>query len=162
MNQVEISGYIPGAIGRITELHATYYSKYWGFGLFFESKVAKEISEFLNRFDETRDGFWVARIDDVIIGSVTIDGIKADRDGAHLRWFITDPVYHGRGIGNRLMAEATAFCQRMSFHRVYLWTFEGLDPARHLYEKHGFKLVKELKGNQWGKPVKEQMFELII
>jgi hypothetical protein len=44
MNNVRLSGYIPGAIGRVAELHGTYYYKHWGFHLFFESKVAIELS----------------------------------------------------------------------------------------------------------------------
>jgi hypothetical protein len=36
--------------------HAIFYQKHWGFGLFFETKVATEMSEFLSRFDEARDG----------------------------------------------------------------------------------------------------------
>ena len=33
-------GYAPGCIGRITELHADFYSRLVGFGLPFEAKVA--------------------------------------------------------------------------------------------------------------------------
>ena len=32
--------------------------------------------------------------------------------------------------------------------------------ARHLYEKHGFKLVRTQRGSQWGKEVNEQRFVL--
>jgi hypothetical protein len=42
MGAIEIAGYVPGGIGRVTELHATYYHQEWGFGLFFEAKVATE------------------------------------------------------------------------------------------------------------------------
>ena len=159
-NDIQISGYIPGAIGRITELHGTYYSRHWDFGLYFESKVATEMSEFLNRFDKARDGFWLASIDHRDVGSVTIDGIHSDKDGAHLRWFIVDTDYNGKGIGNRLIHEAVGFCKKKMYRRVYLWTFGGLDPARHLYEKHGFKICEELDGQQWGVTVKEQRFDL--
>src|SRR5260370_1114449 len=54
------SGYIPGAIGRVVELHATYYAQQWSFGLFFEAKVATNLASFLSRFDEKHDGFWIA------------------------------------------------------------------------------------------------------
>ncbi|MFH1480080.1 MAG: GNAT family N-acetyltransferase [Pseudomonadota bacterium] len=162
MTGIEIRGYIPGAIGKITGLHATYYSKYWGFGLFFESKVATGMCEFLNRFKKAHDGFWVAAVQGQIVGSITIDGVKSETDGAHLRWFIVDPACQGQGIGNRLIQEAVDFCKKMRFRRVYLWTFQGLDPARHLYEKHGFRLVKEHEGTQWGLAVKEQMYELTL
>jgi hypothetical protein len=63
MSDVRLSGYIPGAIGRIAELHGTYYYKHWGFDLFFESKVAIELSEFLQRLHEVHDGFWVASVE---------------------------------------------------------------------------------------------------
>ena len=33
------------------------------------------------------------------------------------------------------------------------------DAARHLYEKHGFKLTDEQRGNMWGVEVNEQRFE---
>lgn len=162
MPDVKLSGYIPGAIGRIAELHGMYYYKHWGFHLFFESKVAIELSEFLRRFDESRDGFWVAHVEEKITGSIAIDGANHDSQGAHLRWFIVAPENQGRGIGNKLLKETIEFCRRKSFGRVYLWTFVGLDGARHLYEKSGFKLCEEHEGKQWGKAVTEQKFELVL
>jgi hypothetical protein len=50
------------------------------------------------------------------------------------------------------------FCRRKGYPEVYLWTFEGLGAARHLYEKHGFVLVEEQPGDGWGMTVKEQRF----
>ncbi|GAJ20768.1 unnamed protein product, partial [marine sediment metagenome] len=38
------------------ELHGTYYHDHWGFGLYFEAKVATELSEFLQRYDKSSDG----------------------------------------------------------------------------------------------------------
>jgi len=162
MTDFRIDGYLPGAIGRITELHATYYGQHWGFGLFFESKVASEMCEFLNRFDKAHDGFWTALIKNKIIGSIAIDGINARHLGAHLRWFIVDPDFQGKGIGSRLIGIAVEFCRNAKFKRVYLSTFAGLDAARHLYEKHGFKICEEYKGDQWGVTVTEQVFELFL
>lgn len=161
MNDVKLSGYIPGAIGRIAELHGTYYYKHWGFHLFFESKVAMELSEFLRRFNEAHDGFWVASVGEKIVGAIAIDGINHDRVGTHLRWFIVAPENQGQGIGKTLIGEAIEFCREKKFNRVYLWTFAGLDPARRLYEKFGFKLCEQCEGNQWGRTVTEQKFELI-
>ncbi len=162
MKDIKLSGYIPGAIGRIAELHGTYYHEHWGFDLFFESKVAIELSEFLRRFNETPDGFWVASAGEKIVGAVAIDGINHNSKGAHLRWFIVAPENQGQGIGGRLLKEAVEFCKKKKFSRVYLWTFAGLDPARHLYEKFGFKLCEKLEGNQWGRTVTEQRFKLAL
>ena len=160
MGEVIIKGYVPGAIGRISELHATYYHPNWGFGLFFEARVATELSQFLGRFDGSRDGFWTVCLNDRVEGGIAMDGMKAMEDGAHLRWFILSPEVRGRGFGNRLMEEAISFCKKNDCRRVYLWTFEGLHPARHLYEKFGFKLVQQAEGIQWGATVIEQKFEL--
>jgi len=161
MNNFHLSGYIPGAIGRITELHATYYHQHWNFGLFFESKVASGLSEFLSRPESSQDGFWIAVTDGNIIGSVAIDGSRAEQDGAKLRWFIVAPQYQGSGIGKILIQTALDFCRTCGFRRVHLSTFAGLDAARHLYEKNGFKLCEESEGDQWGPVVKEQIFELL-
>ena len=161
MPEIEIArGYIPGSIGRVAELHGIYYHKHWGFGLFFEAKVATDHAEFLGRYGEKRDGFWVASLEDRIQGSIAIDGIKAESEGAHLRWFIMSDLLRGKGIGNRLIETAIDFCRGRRYKRVYLWTFEGLDAAKHLYEKTGFKLIEQHRGTQWGKEVKEQKFEL--
>ena len=162
MSDVRLSGYVPGAIGRIAELHGTYYHKHWGFDLFFESKVAIELSEFLRRFNEARDGFWVASVGKKIVGAIAIDGVQHDSKGAHLRWFIVSEENQGQGIGKMLLEQAVEFCQKKKFGRVYLWTFAGLGPARHLYERFGFKLCEEHEGNQWGRTVTEQRFELTL
>lgn len=159
---IESEKYKPGIIGRITELHADYYSKNWNFGLYFEAKAATELSEFLNRFDKNRDGIWILEINEKIQGSIIIDGIKSNELGARLRWFIIDSDYQGKGMGNILMNKAIKFCKDKKYKRVYLWTFEGLDAAKHLYEKYGFKVCKEQESNQWGKNMKEQMFELFL
>ena len=64
-----------------------------------------------------------------------------------------------KGAGNRLINAAIDFCRSKHYNKIYLWTFEGLDAAKHLYEKSGFKLVEANKGTQWGTEVNEQRFE---
>ena len=152
--------YLPGSIGRITELHGVYYSKHWGFGQYFESKVAAELSEFLERFDENRDGIWLAIFNDRVEGSLVIDGLYAEDRGAHLRWFIVSEALQDKGIGRLLINRAMKFCRERDYKKIYLWSFKGLHAARHLYEAVGFRLVKEQCGIQWGTEVNEQYFEL--
>jgi GNAT superfamily N-acetyltransferase len=154
------NGYLPGCIGRVAELHARYYSRHAGFGAYFESKVAREFSEFCERYDDVRDGLWLVLGDDRVQGSIVIDGSRANDEGAHLRWFIVSDELQGAGLGNRLMTSALDFCRGRNYGRVYLWTFAGLDAARHLYEKHGFRLLRQQRGTQWGSAVSEQCFEL--
>ena len=63
------------------------------------------------------------------------------------------------GIGKLLIESATSFVDENAFDRTRLWTFKGLNAARHLYEKHGFTLCQESPGTQWGTEVIEQKFE---
>lgn len=155
-----VTGYSPGAIGRIVEMHGTYYHRHWKFGLFFEAKVASELSEFTNRFEEGRDGIWTILNGEQIAGSIAIDGMKAGgSEGAHLRWFIIDPQLQGQGWGKHLLTKAVSFCDQREYRRIYLWTFKGLASARHLYETVGFQLVSEQDGDKWGTRVNEQLFE---
>ena len=162
MNLAIHKGYRPGCIGRVAELHARYYHQLTGFGVHFEAKVARELAEFCEHYEVHRDGLWLALGNDVIDGSIAIDGSHADQDGAHLRWFITSPNLLGTGVGNTLLSAAIAFCRSQRYERVYLWTFDGLGAARHLYEKSGFQLVHQQRGKQWGSEVDEQRFELRI
>ena len=156
-----VRGYRPGAIGRIVEMHAEYYSDNWGFGVFFESKVATELSAFLRRYDPATDGLWtVAAPGPGIVGSIVVDGGEGRGAPAHLRWFILAPAARGRGIGQRLLAHAVDFGRAKGFPGIYLWTFAGLDAARRLYEAAGFTLCEELADDQWGKIVTEQKFSL--
>ena len=154
------AGYIPGSIGRIAELHGTYYHAHWDFGLFFEAKVATELSRFLQCYEADRDGFWTVVKTNRVEGAVVIDGRQAATEGAHLRWFIVSDTLRGQGAGRQLLETAIAFCRQKQYGRVYLWTFEGLAAARHLYESLGFKLVHQQEGTQWGTAVSEQRFEL--
>ena len=152
-------GYIPGLLGRVAELHATYYARHWNFGQYFESKVATEMAGFLERYNPALDCTWTLCIDGRIEGSITVDGSGEPPGLAHVRWFIMSDALRGQGAGNRLMQEVMTFCQQSGFEQVYLWTFAGLESAHHLYKKHGFTLTESRAGAQWGTEVTEQRFD---
>ncbi len=158
-----VEGYRPGAIGAIGALHAAYYAREWGFGLFFEAKVASEAADFFARYDNALDRAWLVRRDGDILGTLVIDGSDpgAKGRGAHLRWFIMADACRGHGFGEALMRRAIDFVDRRHQGRCYLTTFAGLDAARALYERHGFRLVSEQEDRSWGEPVMEQLFERV-
>ncbi len=163
MNEIVIrKDYVPGAVGRVVELHGTYYHEHWGFGAFFEAKVAGGLAEFIGRYDDQRDGFWTAAINSRVEGAITIDGLHAAKEGAHLRWFVMSDALRGQGVGKRLIGTAIDFCRSKKYPCVFLWTFEGLHAARHLYEQAGFLLAEQHRGAQWGTEVEEQRFELSL
>jgi DNA-binding MarR family transcriptional regulator/ribosomal protein S18 acetylase RimI-like enzyme len=151
-------GYTPTLLGRVTCMHAAYYSKNFGFKQYFESKVAGELAEFLSRREHSGNAIWSAHFERKIVGSITIDGEDLGKDKAHLRWFIVDVGLKGSGIGQKLISEAMAFVDQAGFHETHLWTFKGLDAARRLYERVGFSLAEEQKSRRWGDTVFEQRF----
>jgi GNAT superfamily N-acetyltransferase len=158
-DDIELTGYYAGVLGKIIELHATYYSHHWGFDVTFETQVGREISDFMRDFLPGRDGFWVALRNGHFAGSISIDGRESQSEGARLRWLIVEPELHGTGIGSTLIGKALAFCREAGHRRVFLWTFRGLDTARKLYEQHGFRLTVEHTVDQWGTRLNEQKFE---
>ncbi len=158
-DSIELTGYRPGALGKVVELHGRYYGAEWGFDLTFEADIATEIAAFLTRFDSTKDGFWIAWLEDAMVGSLTIDH-HGDEDGsAHLRWFILEPETAGRGIGTRLMSAAMTFCRDKGYSRVWLTTFAGLDAARKLYDRHGFIETGTFENTNWDRPITMQTLE---
>ena len=152
-------GYVPGCIGSVTRLHADYYARHVGLGVEFEAEVAREMAEFCLRFDPICDGLWLALDGSAIEGCVAIQGKDAAGEGARVRWFITSDRVRGQGVGSALLAAAMDFCRAQGYPRVYLWTFEGLDAARHLYERAGFRLTHQEPARNGAGQVNEQRFD---
>lgn len=151
------TGYCPGLIGAIVAAHARYYAERWGFGVYFEAKVAADCARFMERAgpDDLILSAWEG---DSLAGSLIVDGHdpEAAKGQAHLRWFIV--ARPGHGLGARMMSEAAAWLDAHSMP-CFLTTFRGLDAARALYERHGFRLTDEVEAETWGTAVSEQRFE---
>ena len=128
----------------------------------FERKVAEGLAEFWPRLVNPRSRLWLATTPsqgDQIVGSIAIDGEDLGAGRAHLRWFVLDDGCRGQGVGSALLRRAIEFVDKERFTRTVLWTFNGLDAARHLYERCGFRLLEEYAGAQWGVNLMEQRFE---
>jgi diaminobutyrate acetyltransferase len=157
--EIRFSGYFPGSLGMILEAHGGYYHEAWGFDASFETQEGRELAEFFTRYREGRDFLRLALAGKAFAGSIAVDGSREEAEGARLRWFIVKPRFQGLGIGNALINDAMAFCRKAGHTRVHLWTFDGLQAARHLYEKAGFVLSEERPVRQWGlEQVNEQKF----
>lgn len=146
-------------VDRVPLMHGAYYAEHWQLGRFFEDKVRNELTTFAARMDPVSDGVWVALVDDRIEGSITIDGVHLGDRRAHLRWFIVSNTLRGSGAGRQLLEAALAFCDQQGFSAITLWTFAGLDAARHLYEAFGFELVEARTDTTWGRTLTEQRFD---
>ena len=154
-------GWRPGIIGDVVRLHALYYAKEWQLGAPFEAKVAAGLGAFMETYDPQVSRLFTASMADRLLGSLTIDGTAArDSAGAaRLRWFVLADDARGRGIGKTLMQMAMGFLAQTQCRSCYLTTFAGLEAARMLYERHGFRLTCEAPDATWGRPLLEQRFD---
>jgi GNAT superfamily N-acetyltransferase len=154
-------GYVPGTVGHLTALHATYYGGVWELGTTFEADIAQGIAEFVGRYDPSRDGLWVVLDEaDRVSGGIIIDSRELQTEGAQLRYFILDPALHGRGLGRELLDRAMAFCETKAYDRVFLWTVDELEAAIHLYQEAGFEATDTLDVHTgWQTEVPYRRFE---
>ncbi len=147
----------PGDAGRLIELHGLLYSQEYGFDHTFEAYVAKPLAEFM--LSQTRrEKIWLVDFDGVLMGSVAI--VKHTETEAQLRWFLLHPALRGRGLGNRLVQEAVAFCRESGYERVFLWTVSSLKAAAQVYLKADFQIAEEQTHKIWGCLLTEQRYDL--
>lgn len=160
-DQLSFCSYWPGLLGEIIALHGSYYHRHWGLDLSFETQEAGELTEFLRSFDPGRDGLWASKLGGRLAGCVAVDGREGrEEEGARLRWFIVRTGCQGQGLGEQLLGFALKFCRDCGYGRVHLWTFAGLEVARHLYLRAGFQLTQAHKVHQWGRELIEQRYDL--
>ena len=149
----------PGDIGYVIYLHGALYGKEYGYGIQFESYVAKGLSEFYEKYNLERNRVWICEHKDRIIGFLLLmDRGKA----AQLRYFLIEPEYRGIGLGSKLMNLYMDFLHECGYKESYLWTTHELSTAALLYKRHGFKLTEDKESTAFGKPLREQRYDLVL
>lgn len=68
-----------------------------------------------------------------------------ETDWAYIRLLGVDPAYEGKGIGKRLTQHCIDFAKETGEKTIALHTSEFQHTARYLYERLGFKKLKELE-----------------
>ena len=148
-----------GDIGYVTYMHGALYHKEYNYGLQFESYVAKGLCEFYEKYHTGRNRIWACEHNNRIIGSLLL----MDRGGAaQLRYFLIEPEYRGIGLGSKLLNLYLDFLRECGYRESYLWTTHELTAAAFLYHRHGFKLTEEKESTSFGKPVREQRYDLVL
>jgi GNAT superfamily N-acetyltransferase len=155
------TGYVPGVIGRIGELHGRYYADAWGSGAPFEIQVLRGLSDFVERYTPERDLLLTAHVGEVVAGSLVVAG-GVEPDAAQLRFVIVDPAYHGRGIGKSMLTEGLAWCRARGYRTVFLWTVEGLPASRAMYDAAGFRVVHRVEDARYSMPLTSLRMELTL
>lgn len=77
-------------------------------------------------------------------------------------WGWITPEARGRGVGPRLVAECLSFARQAGYRKVTLWTVDVLGAARYVYEKAGFRLVRQEPHTGFGQGLMDEVWELEI
>jgi peptidyl-dipeptidase Dcp len=149
----------PGDIGYVIYMHGDLYKREYDYGIQFEAYVAKGLCEFYEKYNPERNRVWVCEHQGRLIGFLLLmDRGKA----AQLRYFLIQPEYRGIGLGSKLMNLYMGFFQECGYRESYLWTTHELGTAAFLYKRVGFKLTEEKESTAFGKPLREQRYDLVL
>ena len=150
----------PGDLGYLIYLHGHLYGTEYRYGVMFEIYVAQGICEFYRQYDPEKDRVWICEDGDRIVGFLLL--MHRENDTAQLRYFILEPAYRGIGLGRRLMKLYMDHLQSAGYRHSYLWTTHELGTAAALYKRHGFRLTEEKQSEAFGKPLREQRYDLEV
>jgi peptidyl-dipeptidase Dcp len=149
----------PGDLGYVTYMHGALYHREYNYGLQFENYVSKGLCEFYEKYNPERSRIWACEHNEQMIGFLLL----IDRGhAAQLRYFLIEPEYRGIGLGSKLMNLYMDFLRECGYKESYLWTTHELSTAASLYKRHGFQLTEEKDSTAFGKPLREQRYDLVL
>jgi DNA-binding MarR family transcriptional regulator/N-acetylglutamate synthase-like GNAT family acetyltransferase len=150
----------PGDMGEVVRLHGLLYAQEYGFDRRFEGLVAGIVARFVERYDSKRERCWIAERGGTVVGSAFL--VKQSERVAKLRMLLVTPEARGLGLGARLVNECIGFARLAGYRKITLWTNSVLVAARHIYEKTGFRLVKQERQRRFGQDTVSETWELKV
>jgi DNA-binding MarR family transcriptional regulator/predicted GNAT family acetyltransferase len=148
----------PGDMGWVIHKHGFLYHQEYGWNEECEAFIAQICADFIKTYDPKKERCWIAEMQGEQVGCIFC--VKESKDVAKLRLLFVDPKARGLGLGSKLVEECIRFAKRVGYKKLTLWTNDILVEARHIYEKQGFKLVKEEKHHSFGQDLVGQNWEL--
>ncbi len=155
---VTLRSHRPGDMGWVIAAHGRIYATEFSWDHTFEAMVADIAAAFLRDFDPEWEHCWMAEIDGVPVGSVTV--VRKSPEEAQLRLLIIDPSARGLRLGERMVEECIRFATAKGYGKLVLWTNDSLHAARRIYQKAGFRLVEEEPHHSFGVDLVGQNWEL--
>eukprot|EP00803_Ostreobium_quekettii_P005823 evm.model.scf_128EXC.12 EVM.evm.TU.scf_128EXC.12 scf_128EXC:98252-99040(-) len=138
-----------------TPLAAAYYplargAVRHGMWHYVEESMRGDLADISGHYRESLGkGFWVAVIEGEVVGTVALDvwGGEGRQAGGkpigELRRLAVSQECRGRGTGAALTRHVLSEARRMGYSEVRLTTSTGVYKARRLYDKLGFRLLRD-------------------
>ena len=149
-----------GDMGWVVSSESIGYAQQFGWDQAFEALVAQIVADFLTNFDSSRERCWIAERDGRHIGHIFLVKHPDNPRTAKLRLLFVDPAARGIGLGDALVKECIRFARTAGYDKVVLWTQSILIAAHRIYQRAGFKLVKEAPHQSFGQSLLGQEWEL--
>jgi len=106
-----------------------------------------EVAAMSESYGAPRSAYFVVEREGVIVGGAGVAPLAgADFEVCELRKMYFLSSARGQGAGTLLLRHCMRAARGFGYHTCYLETLSGMDAARRLYEKAGFRALREPLG----------------